>query len=247
MEELDAWRAMDRTATFWWRDDDSVDKDPAIDSLLVLRRRLKVPIAVSAVPTLTDSLFAETVLAESDVWVLQHGYAHHDHASAGEKKCEFGGNRAKQALCEELDAGAQLLGDLFGMRSLPVLVPPWNRIHEDWIRELPGLGYGGLSLFEPRSAVYAAPGLRVVNTHVDIIDWRRSRGFVGPKSALGQVISHLQKRRHHTVDADEPTGLLTHHLVHDVHCWDFVEELIGRTATHPAARWLNAAHLFVCE
>ncbi len=247
IEELDAWRAMDRMATFWWRDDDCVNEDPAIDSLLALRRRLKVPIAVSAVPALTDSMFADMVLAQSDVWVLQHGYAHYDHASAGDKKCEFPGNRAKQVVCEELDAGAQLLGDLFGARSLPVLVPPWNRIHANWIRELPRLGYRGLSLFEPRSAAYATPGLRVVNTHVDIIDWRRSRGYVGLESALGQALSHLQKRRHYDVDADEPTGLLTHHLAHDAHCWAFVEELVERTVSHPAVRWLNAAYLFACE
>jgi hypothetical protein len=247
IEELDAWQAMERTATFWWRDDDSVKKDPAIDCLLALRRRLKVPIAVSAVPALTDSLFADSVLAESDVWVLQHGYAHHNHAPVGEKKCEFAGNRTKQAVCEELDAGARLLEDLFGARRLPVLVPPWNRIHEDWIRELPGLGYRGLSLFEPRSTAYATPGLRLVNTHVDIIDWRGSRGYVGLESALGQVMSHLRRRRHRDVDADEPTGLVTHHLVHDTHCWAFVEELVGRTVSHPAARWLNAAYLFACE
>lgn len=243
-EELDAWQAMERTATFWWRDDDSVKKDPAIDSLLALRRRLKVPLAVCAVPALTDSLFADLVLAESDVRVLQHGYAHHSHAPAGEKKCEFPGNRTKQAVCEELDAGARLLGDFFGMRRLPVLVPPWNRIHGDWIRELPGLGYRGLSLFEPRSAAYAAPGLRLVNTHIDIIDWRGNRGYVGLKSALGQAMSHLRGRRHRDVDADEPTGLLTHHLAHDEACWEFVQEFIGCTVTHPAACWLSADDLF---
>lgn len=247
MEELDVWRAMDRTATFWWRDDDSVNEDPAIDSLLALRRGLEVPVAVSAVPTLTDSLFADTVLAESDIWVLQHGYAHQNHAPAGEKKCEFPRNRAKQAVCEELDVGAQLLGDLFGERRLPVLVPPWNRIHQDWIRELSKLGYCGLSLFAPRSAAYATPGLRVVNTHVDIIDWRRSRGYVGLQGALGQVMSHLSKRRRRDVDADEPTGLLTHHLVHDAHGWAFVHEFVERTVTHPAVRWLNAAYVFACE
>lgn len=246
MEELDAWREMDRTATFWWRDDDSVNEDPAIDFMLTVRRRLQIPLAISAVPTSTDALFAEAVLAESDVWVLQHGYAHHDQAPTGEKKCEFAGNRAKRVVCEELCAGARLLKDLFGARSLPVLVPPWNRIHEDWIRELPGLGYRGLSLFAPRSMAYAAPGIRVVNTHVDVIDWRGTREYVGLKDALGRVVLHLKKRRRNDVDADEPTGLLTHHLVHDAHCWAFLEELVGRTMTHPAARWLNAAYIFSC-
>lgn len=247
IEELDAWQAAGRMATFWWRDDDCVNEDPAIESLLTLRRALKVPLAISAVPVLTDSLLANAVLAESDVWVLQHGYAHRNHALASDKKCEFTNNRAKQAVCKELDTGARLLADLFGARRLPVLVPPWNRIHVDWIHELPACGYRGLSLFTPRSAAYAAPGLRLVNTHVDIIDWRGGRSYVGLNSALGRVISHLHQRRDHDVDIDEPTGLLTHHLMHDKDCWAFVEDFIGRTMTHPAVRWLNAAYLFECE
>ena len=40
------------------------------------------------------------------------------------------------------------------------------------------------------------------------------------------------------MDADEPTGLLTHHLDMDEASWAFVEELIGRTRDHSAASWL---------
>ncbi len=242
--ELDAWRAAGRTATFWWRDDDAINNDPAIDRLLTLRRRLGVPLAVAAIPASTDTLFANAVLADTEVWVLQHGYAHHNHAPAGEKKSEFTHGRARSAVCEDLNAGAQLLRDLFGARLLSVLVPPWNRIHEGWIRELSSLGYRGLSLYKPRSARYAAPGLCLVNTHVDIVDWRGRRGYVGLDSALGQVVAHLKQRRHGDVDADEPTGLLTHHLVHDEQCWTFVEEFVARSGAHPAVGWLNAANLF---
>lgn len=247
VEELDAWHATHRVATFWWRDDDSVKEDPGIDLLLAVRRALQVPIAISAVPTLTDLSFADAVLAESGVWVLQHGYAHRDLAPTGEKKCEFPANRVKRSVCEELHAGARLLRALFDGRSLPVLVPPWNRVHANWIQELPGLGYGGLSSFAPRPAPFAAPGVRAVNTHVDIIDWRGTRGYLGLDGVLGQVVSHLGKRRCNDVDADEPTGLLTHHLVHDARCWAFIDEFVQRTATHPAVRWLDAAQIFACE
>ncbi len=244
--ELDAWRAMGRTATFWWRDDDSENDDPAIDHLLAMQRGLGVSIAISAVPAVTDANFAERVFAGSDICVLQHGYAHRNQAPAGDKKCEFPGNRTVRAVCRELEAGARLLRDLFGALSLPVLVPPWNRIHKDWYCQLPGLGYRGLSMFAPRSAAYEVPALRIVNTHVDILDWRGGRAYVGLTNALEQAMSHLQRRRHRDVDADEPTGLLTHHLVHDARCWAFIEEFVGRTKSHPATRWLRAADLFAC-
>ena len=243
-EELEIWRHANRTATFWWRDDDSEHEDPGIESLLALRRKLRVPLSVAAVPTATDKRFVDAVTGETDVWVLQHGYAHRNHAPVGEKKCELSSNRDKHELLDELLAGKNRLRGLFGDYFLPVLVPPWNRIHDAWIHELPKLGYRGLSRATPRPAGVAVTGLHVVNVHVDIIDWRGSRGFVGTERALHQLVGHLRARREGRSDSHEPTGLLTHHLVENNECWTFVDDLIGRTAGHQAAQWLDAQRLF---
>ncbi len=242
--ELDAWASQGRNATLWWRDDDSENDDPWIASLLALRRRVRIPLAVSAVPLATDAAFAEAVLAEEDVWVLQHGYAHRNHAPAGEKKCELAAVRDKAEVCRDLAAGAQRLRRLFGDRSVPSLVPPWNRIRDDLIPDLPGLGFRGLSLMTPRPTVFPATGLRLVNAHVDPIDWRGTRRFVGRERALAQLVRHLRQRRCGEVDSEEPTGLLTHHLLNDGDCWRFLEELVGTTDAHPAARWLDVKTLF---
>jgi len=79
---------------------------------------------------------------------------------------------------------------------------------------------------------------------VDIIDWNGSRGFIGEHAALDQFVRHLAARRRGEVDADEPTGLMTHHLYHDEGCWCFVGEVLRRTRSHPAARWLNGREAF---
>ena len=47
------------------------------------------------------------------------------------------------------------------------------------------------------------------------------------------------------LDRDEPTGLLTHHLIQDKATDDFLYRLLRLTRGHPAARWLDAAEIFV--
>ncbi len=124
------------------------------------------------------------------------------------------------------------------------MVPPWNRIHRDVIPLLPGLGYEGLSSFSARAVQPPVPGLVVVNTHVDIIDWPDTRAFGGDGLVLGAAVAHLTARRAGTVDGTEPTGLLTHHLAHDPGCWNFIRQFISETAACPAVRWLGADEAF---
>jgi hypothetical protein len=83
-----------------------------------------------------------------------------------------------------------------------------------------------------------------VNTHVDVIDWRGTRGFIGEQQALGAATAHLQARREGRADANEATGWLTHHLAHDDACWAFLERLFDRTRREPAVAWQRADILF---
>jgi hypothetical protein len=46
---------------------------------------------------------------------------------------------------------------------------------------------------------------------------------------------HLLARREGQVDPTEPTGLLTHHHDLDSAGWAFLEALLSRLVTHPAA------------
>lgn len=241
--ELEAWATAGQTATFWWRDDDAKSVTPELDKLLELRRRVAVPLALAVIPAGADDALARLLAPLAEITVLQHGYAHRNHASEGEKKSELGAGRPLEQILGELIAGRDLLEALFSRRMLPVLVPPWNRIDAALVPELAGRGFTGLSSWGPRAAPLAG-GLAQVNSHVDIIDWPGSRGFVGQDVAIGQVIDHLQARRAGTADAAEPTGLLTHHLAHDPAAWSFIPDFITRTKAHPAARWLSALELF---
>ena len=86
--------------------------------------------------------------------------------------------------------------------------------------------------------------MRIVNAHVDIIDWQGNRGFVGTETALARTVGHLRARREGAADPAEATGLLTHHRVHDAGCWDFLENLFAVTAGSGLAKWRSATSLF---
>jgi hypothetical protein len=232
--ELDAWGKAERLATLWWRDDDAVAPSAALDRLNALGRAHGVVPALAVVPKTAEAALSGAAL-------LQHGYAHVNHGE--KKKAELGPERPAATVAGELASGRRRLLDLFAGRVLPVLAPPWNRIAPEVVALLPGLGFRGLSTFRARARAEAAPGLLQVNTHADIIDWNERR-FAGEEIAVGAILGHLADRRHGRADAAEPTGILTHHLVHDAPAWGFLETLLKVTRAHPGIRWLTPAEAF---
>ena len=241
-QELDRWARAGMVASFWWRDDDATEDSPALGRLLELAGGVGAPVALAVVPAPARPTLSRA-FARDGIWALLHGYAHLNHAPPSAKKAELGPHRPNDVMLAELKDGLRRLRDLTP-RALPVLVPPWNRISPALVPRLSGQGIRGLSGYGPRPSAQAAPDLALVNTHVDIIDWAHGRAFVGEDWALDLALAHLCRRRGGTVDRDEPTGLITHHLAHDEACWRFVRSFVGRTAGHPAACWLAADLVF---
>ena len=72
--------------------------------------------------------------------------------------------------------------------------------------------------------------MRRTNVHVDIIDWQGTRGFIGARpQSWTRSWRTCGSAGAGQADADEPTGLMTHHGFHDEGCWAFIEESAGRT------------------
>lgn len=246
--ELDAWESQGRVATFWWRDDDACEPAPALEQLVQLASERRLPLALAVIPALANRSLAEFLAAWPNVSVLQHGYAHKNHAGPTEEAIELGPHRPLDQVIVELADGWQRLVSLFrekegGRALLPVVVPPYNRIEPRLIPMLPGAGFTGLSGWGPRPGAAPTRGLQIVNTHVDLMNWN-DRSFLGRGPVLDAAVTHLRNRRTGRVDAEEPTGFLTHHLVHDRDIWNFIAEFLDRTGAHPAAGWLSAAELF---
>ena len=251
--ELDAWAGAGRVATLWWRDDDCVEPTPALDRLLAISAETAAPLALAVVPArLSTALPARLARAAETarVTLLQHGYAHRNHAPAGRKKQELDPERSLPGMLDELARGAARLTAQFGteaaITSLPVLVPPWNRIDPRLPDRLVPLGFRGLSTDGPRPAAETVPGLRQANTHVDLLRAQRKTGTIDPDQVLSDLVGHLAARRRGEVDAEEPSGLLTHHLAHDAASWALLERLLKRLGGHGAPRFLEPAEVFAC-
>lgn len=238
--ELGAWRAEGRTATFWWRDDDAGRPHAALERLLGLAARVRVPLGLAVVPAwLTPDVAAAIHAAPGQIAVLQHGWAHANHETAippGERRlrpAECGAARPSDVVLAELETGWACLRAAFGARVLPAFVPPWNRVAPGVLAQLPRAGYRALSAFGPRDAAAPVPGLHRLNCHADPIVWREAKRFAGGAATLERLRRHLTDRREGRADPTEPTGLLTHHRDMDPGFWAFLEEWLARLREHP--------------
>jgi hypothetical protein len=267
-DEIARWGDAGRCVEFWWRDDDAAKMTPALEKLLTLAARHNVPLALAVVPELAEPDWIGQLTR--NVALLQHGGDHRNRAAAGDKKTEFPEGEARDEQMARLLSARSRLSTLAAdakARALPVLVPPWNRFPAAQVLQLAAAGYTGLSKFGQRAAAYPAPGIEQVNTHIDIIDWRGGRGFVGEARALEQATRHLAARREcsntlsdkkanngadnalddavdDAMGTAEPTGWLTHHLVHDEAGWEFLDRLFETTRGNAAVQWRHAADIF---
>ena len=241
--ELDRWAAAGERADFWWRDDDAAGPSAALDQLLSLAG--PSPLALAVIPaSLAPGLAERLEGAGAPVAVLQHGYAHKDNRRGPGKKIELTATRPAAELEGELRAGRARLEAQLGARFLPVMVPPWNRIDVEVTARLPVLGYRAVSTYGARPTRSPVAGLVQVNFHVDILRWSAPRGFLGADAALALAVDHLQARRQGTADRDEPTGILSHHLVHDAAAWAFLTDLLALLLEHPGSGIRDSAELF---
>ena len=246
MAEFDRWEEAGKLATLWWRDDDAVAPTARLGRLLSIASG--VPVSLAVIPADAEQELSQWLAdylhsaPSASVAVLQHGWRHLNHS--GGKKSEFPAERPRSEVASELAAGRARLSDLFGTRAQPVLVPPWNRLDDSLLGLLPHCGLTGISRARARRAPSRALGIIEANIHVDLVAWKESRGFVGEAAALGGLVEHLRARRLRGGCPDEPTGILTHHLIQDEATDAFLDRLITVSAAHPAVLWLDAGKIF---
>jgi len=242
--ELGAWSVAGQEATLWWRDDDVTHPTPALERLLNISAANYVPVCLAIIPAAAHPGLKSLLKSSADVAIAVHGISHENFAKPGEKKCELVEGRSPQMLASQLRQGFETLGALVGDRTVPIVVPPWNRIAESLLPLLPEHGFRGISTYGDRRLCAPFQGLLQVNCHVDPINWRDGRKFVGNEYALDMLIGHLARRRLGSADPREPTGLLTHHAVWSDDAFAFLAEVFARTQQHPAIRWQSAHDVF---
>ncbi|KZM47528.1 polysaccharide deacetylase family protein [Labrenzia sp. OB1] len=236
---LDWFANRNRKVRFWWRDDDAVEPTPALERMLDLAGRHGVDIALAVIPKDATRALADRLCDEPHAHVLQHGWQHKNfqRKDLGEKAAELGSRRDPQELMGQLAEGKARLEDLFGDKLIAAMVPPWNRIDAEISRRLPEIGLPGLSTF----TWHNFPRAHQVQSHVDIIKWKKQVRFIGWESARLRFDLQLARRRN---TGREPLGLLTHHLAHDEGCFEFLEEFLAIAAHHEGAEWPDVKGLF---
>ena len=243
--ELAQWPSDEMAATFWLRDDDATAATPALDRLLDISNRDSAPVAIAAIPKSLHPSLPGVLKNQRAVRVLQHGFAHRNHAVGIEKKAwELGLHRPVTAVIDELAVGRDALSARFGEQFFPVMTPPWNRIDRRLLPDLRRSGFIGLSAFGQRESSHPLPGFTEANTHFDLLRWKGGAQFQGESAAERDIVGHLQRRRLGFAERDEPTGILSHHLVMDEAAWRFLSEFARYVASHSRARWLSAGEVF---
>lgn len=240
-DEVAQWRSLGRAVELWWRDDDAVDVTAALERLLALRRAVDVPLALAVVPANATAALAARLAGETATEVLQHGYAHVNHAPANEKKMELGLHRPAMHVLGDLGTGWLAMERLFQGRALPVLVPPWNRLAPPLVPALPEIGFSGLSAFGARPRAAPVRGLRQINAHLDLVDWRGGQKFVGRQQAVDGLVAALAGARSR---GGEPIGVLSHHLAMDDETWDFLVSLWEKLKAMPGVTLPTVRELF---
>ncbi len=243
-QELERWTEAGKIAQFWWRDDDACDTSAALERLLQSSQTSQAPLALAVIPATLKPALVEGLQAHQLVSILQHGYAHNNHAAPGQRKLELGGNRGEGEMVDDLELGKGKLELSFSKGFVPVLVPPWNRIDSAIVARLTGLGFRGISTMKKRSVAYPAPGLLQVNAHLDPINWRHDSGFIGVYPAIAILVQHLIAKRCGYRDGAEPTGILSHHLVQNESVWRFLDDLLQFLVEHPAAAFIDAREIW---
>lgn len=237
--ELDRWQEFGKTATLWWRDDDACVLTPQLEQLIEIADETGVAVHLAVIPAKLENDAVTFLLKSPNTRILQHGYAHIDHAPKGEGSWELGDHRSLETVKSELAKGFAILATAFGEKFLPVLVPPWTRFSDKLRPCLVQLGFKGYSAEGFRQRQRTEDKLKTIHAHCDPIKWKQDARFKGTERVLDDFVEHLQQRRLGQCDPTEPTGLCTHHMDHTRELWDFLPALLKATKTHPAAEWIS--------
>lgn len=246
-EEVGLSLAAGRPVRFWWRDDDLVANSPRFDALIGRASSFTAPLLVAVIPGAASAALDVGAADGGLVHFCQHGWKHINHRSEGQGKSEFDGQRDAALVRAEIAEGASLLARLLGDRFMPVFVPPWNDFDAVHLPSLPACGLTGLSAYGVRPSAQAAPGIRLVNTHVDILRWNAPGGpRAVPAADVADRLAHLvrQQRLGPALTSPEPIGVLSHHRAMEADAWDLLDQILACINDMQGASWIAPPEAF---
>ena len=239
VEELSLWRSLDLTPEFWWRDDDATHHCSELDPLIELAHNLAIPCILAVIPASFSETLSGKIAHDNFITPVQHGYSHQNHATEHEKKQELGNHRPLSDVEAEILQGFSDLKKSFP-RFFPVMVPPWNRMHESVAEQLEDMGFRGVSTFAAQRFDRAP---KQINVHIDIIDWRGSRRQKPLDVIVAELVANLRQKRENPNSDLCATGIMTHHKDQSREDWT-VLHLLFQTILDQGGVFRDAPELF---
>lgn len=221
--EVEKWRSAGRIPRAFLRDDDAVADTPALRRLFALSDRHGAPLLLATIPAPAEAGLGKAVQAHALTTGAVHGYAHVSHSAIGEKPCEFNRRRPAPVLLREMVEGREKLAELFDGRLSGLLVPPWNRIHEEVVPLVAQAGFAGISA-HGWDQYPPSTGLAGVHAHVDVVHWSaggRGRDLAWAISQACEALGEARTRGYRAI------GILAHHLSHDETAWATLDALMA--------------------
>lgn len=236
-EELDRLLELGSGIRIWWRDDDADVDCQGLRRVSELARRFAVVLAV--IPGRLDVAIG-SVVNDSNIRVVQHGWAHVNRALDLEQKSEYPDRRDIDAALSELKAGRILLEKVFGDRFIPILVPPWHHCSQTIAGRLPSIGFHGIS----SGVNWDRPTPGLIDVCLDAIDWTGGARALRKDELMRNLVGLLRYRRYAGLPVDLPIGFLTHHKHLDESAFEVLVDFFEELAGHAAVTWLEPAEVF---
>jgi predicted deacetylase len=211
----------------FFRDDDVGWRGDRLRELLDLFAELGLPLDMAVIPIELDGpaaldLRERIEAAGGRLGVHQHGYRHANHEPDGERKCEFGPARAREAQLRDIAAGRDLLDAKLGELVEPIFTPPWNRCTAATGSCLVELGFQVLSR-EAKAEPLGTAGLQELPVSVDWL--KRKDGERLSPEAIAELGAGA-------VERGAPVGVMLHHAEMDAAELDAAAELLELLAEH---------------
>jgi hypothetical protein len=123
------------------RNDDVWTLEKSFTDFFAIMYGLKIPVVYAVIPKLLEksaAIFLRKAKEKTPdlIDIVQHGYAHENHADAGQRKYEFGDNRTYQQQVYDIEAGIKIMKKWFGGLLTPGFIPPYHSENADTVKAL---------------------------------------------------------------------------------------------------------------
>jgi len=209
----------------FFRADDVAVPGAAFERMMDLFTTYRTPLALAVVPAwLTTDRWAYLVKwsGNDNLWCWhQHGWRHKNHERAG-KRSEFGAERRRSDIIQDLEKGRYRLENLMGSAFCPVFTPPWNRCDRRTLYALRETGCRAVSL-DVGSLQPVPAELNVIPVHVDLHTRKETDAEQGRRHLMAELRSAL---------AGGTCGIMIHHQRMNDAAFRFLEQLLRVVSDH---------------